>query len=177
MHILEMSLVEAQAGLTNLIPCNENCGGDYSSYCFTQTDSEVVISVPLPEGTATRTIVVIIGADSLTIGLKGQSPILNGRLYMPIKASESTWSIEDKHFLVVTLIKQNIRCEEWWPHVIVTEPQIDMKTLRPPSKHIRDLDSGAQATIAKMMFDQEQKRKGLPTSEEMKIEEMMKSKH
>jgi hypothetical protein len=161
-----MSLVDAQAGLTGLLPCNEGCGGNYERYSFTQNDVELVVSIPIPEGTKSKQIHVAIGTSSLTAGLTVQPPVLSGTLFKPIRASESLWSIEEKKFLVITLAKANIQFEEWWPHITLNETQIDLKTLKPPSKHIREFDSATQATVAKMMFDQEQKRKGLPTSDE-----------
>lgn len=168
-----MSLVEAQAGLTDLIPCNENCGGDYETYSFTQNDSEVVVTIPLAKGTSAKSLAVQFSTNLIAAGLKGQPPILAGEFFKPIKASESSWLVEEKQFLVITLIKSNIQYEEWWPHVVKAAKQIDMKGLKPPSKHIRDLDDSTQATVAKMMFDQDQKRKGLPTSDELRVQELM----
>jgi hypothetical protein len=169
-----MSLIEAQAGMTDLIPCNDQCGGDYPLYRFTQNDSEVVVFVPVPAGTTGKQVRVDISTNTVHISLRGQPPVVVGDLYKPIKADDSTWSLEDKCLIVVTLAKSNLKFEEWWPHIVTSERQIDMKTLKPPSKHLRELDAGTQSTVAKMMFDQDQKRKGLPTSEELKVEELMK---
>lgn len=174
-----MSLIEAQAGLTDLLPCNEFCGGDYSTYSFTQNDQELQVIVPIPPGTTSKQVSVEISTTRIFVGLKmkGVPPVLQGDLFKPIKASESSWSIEDRQRIVVTIVKANLQYEEWWPHVVTTERQIDMKTLRPPSKHIRELDESTQATVAKMMFDQEQKRKGLPTSDELKMQELLQKPH
>jgi len=169
-----MSLVEAQAGMTDLVDPNDGCGGNMGNYVWIQGEGDVDIKVPLPPGATSKQCIVDIAATTIKIGFKGQtSPILQGTLYKPCKPSESMWSVEDKTTLVVHLEKSNLKTEEWWPHVILTERQIDIKKFKPPSKHMRDLDEGAQATIAKMMYDQEQKRKGLPTSEEQQIQQMM----
>ncbi|EPY24780.1 nuclear movement protein [Strigomonas culicis] len=160
-----MSAVESQVGMTDLIPCSDQCGGSYDTYSFTQTEKEVNILVPLTPGTTSKQLTVELTPTHLKIGLKGKSPILDGTVYKPIKASESTWTIEDKKLLTVTLIKTNLKYEEWWPCVVEGERQIDMKTLKPPAVNMMDLDEGAQAKIARMMFDQDQKRKGLPTSD------------
>ena len=161
--------------MTNLRPFTADCGGDMGGYMWSQSDSEVVVSVPVPEGTTGKQIDVLITPSSLRCGVKGQPPVLSGSLYKPIKAEDSTWTVEGRRLLVITLTKTNMQYEEWWPHVCTNEPQMDVKTLVPPSKHVKDLDSGAQATVAKMMFDQEQKRKGLPTSDETRAEELMKN--
>ena len=170
-----MSVVEAQKGMTDLIPCNEECGADMGTYSWSQNDDEVIVRVPVSEGTTGKLVDVKIATGSLSVGLKGKQPVLSGETYSSVKAEDSLWSLEERKVIVVTLTKANLKHEEWWPHVCKGERQIDMKTLKPPSKHIRDLDSGAQAQVQKMMFDQHQKRQGLPTSDEMKMQELMKS--
>ncbi|EAN89402.1 hypothetical protein C3747_89g34 [Trypanosoma cruzi] len=170
-----MSLVESQKGMTDLIPCNEQCGGDYGNYSFGQGDLDVTVTVPLPENTTKKMLLVQITASKLIVGLRGKPPIISGDFYRPVKASECTWCIEDKRLLVINMVKTNSQHEEWWPCVVVGERQIDMKTLKPPSKHVSELDESAQATIAKMMFDQRQKMQNLPTSEEMRLQEMMRA--
>nr|CCC90942.1 putative nuclear movement protein [Trypanosoma congolense IL3000] len=158
--------------MSDLLPCNDDCGINYEKYSFGQTDSEVVIKVPLPDGTSSRSVCVDIKVSSLVIGLKNETPFLSGELFRPVKVDECTWCIEDKKMLVVTLIKTNMQYEEWWPCVTTNEKQMDMKTFKPPSKHISELDDSTQATIAKMMFDQRQKRLNLPTSDELRFQEL-----
>ena len=173
-----MSLVDAQKGMTDLQPFTSDCGGNMNGYSWSQTEEEVVVSVPLPEGTTGKQVEVLITPTTFRCGLKSAGAagaVLGGPLYKPIKAEDSTWTVEGRKLLGVTLCKTNMKYEEWWPHVCTNEPQMDVKTLIPPSKHVKDMDSGAQATVAKMMFDQEQKRKGLPTSDETKASELLQS--
>ena len=166
-----MSLVEKQAGMTDLVPCNAECGGDMGNYRWTQDDNEVVVRVPLPDGVTSKQCKVKITANALSIAVGAAAPVIDGPLFRPIVVDDATWSVEDKKTLVVTLFK--VGGDDWWPHVCINERQIDFKTLRPPAKHMRDLDDGAQATIQKMMFDQHQKRQGLPTSDELLMQEAM----
>lgn len=168
-----MSLVEAQKGMTDLVPCNEDCGADLGAYSWAQGESEVIIKFHFEKPVTSKMLSVVIEPSRLSVGLKGQPPILSGALFKPVKAEDSLWCIEDKTTVVVTLFKTNREYEEWWPHVCIGERQIDMKTLRPPSKHMRDLDDGARATVEKLMFDQHQKRQGLPTSEELLLQQAM----
>ncbi|KAG5472290.1 hypothetical protein LSCM1_03689 [Leishmania martiniquensis] len=156
-----MSLVASQEGLTNLIPCNEQCGGDYALYTFGQSEKEVIVTVPLAPGTRAKSLRVDVKVRHLHIEVPGKGTILAGELYRPINVDDSTWCIQDGKELVVVLIKTNIQYEEWWPHVVASERQIDLKTLKPPSIRFSDLDGGAQATVAKMMHEQHQKRKDL----------------
>ncbi|CCW61723.1 unnamed protein product [Phytomonas sp. EM1] len=157
--------VADQEGIECLIPCNDQCGGNYEKYRFGQTDKEVEVFVPLDENTASKQLKVIINPHDLHIAVKGVT-ILSGKLFKPIKATESTWLIRDSE-LVVVLVKTNLHYEEWWPLVVEGEVQIDMKTLKPPEIHLAELDDGARATVARMMFDQQQKRTGKATSEEL----------
>jgi hypothetical protein len=167
-----MSLVEAQAGMTDLLPSNAGCGCDHETYSWTQDEKEVVVRVSLPAGTTSKQVAVTIGAKSLSVGIKSQAaPILHGELFKTILASDSLWCIEDKTILLVTLFKANIEYEEWWPHVCAGELQLDMKQLKPPSKNLRDLDDSAQATVHKMMFDQQQKRQGKLSSDELLMQQ------
>lgn len=172
-----MSLVDAQKGMTGLLTFSDDCGYDFvGRYSWSQGDNDVTIKVPLPENTSSKMLDVKIDTNLLSVALKnnGGSKILAGKLFKPIKAEDSTWCVEDKKILVIILYKSNRQFEEWWPHVVDSEPQCDFKTLKPPSKHMRELDQGAQAQIQKMMFDQEQKRKGLQTSDEIQQSEMMR---
>ncbi|GET90658.1 nuclear movement protein, putative [Leishmania tarentolae] len=153
-----MSLVASQEGLTDLIPCNDQCGGDYTLYSFGQSEKEVTVTVPLAPGTRGKSLHVDIKVSHLQIEVPGKGTILAGELYKPINVDDSTWCIQDGKELVVVLTKTNIQYEEWWPHVVIGERQVDLKTLKPPSIRFSDLDSGAQATVAKMMHEQHQKR-------------------
>ncbi|CCW67981.1 unnamed protein product [Phytomonas sp. Hart1] len=161
--------VADQEGVESLIPCNNECGGNYEKYRFGQTDKEVEVFVPLDNETTSKHLKVSIAPNNLHVNVKGVT-ILSGKLFKPIKATESTWLIRDRE-LVVVLVKTNLKYEEWWPLVVEGEVQINMKTLKPPEVHMAELDEGARATIGRLMFDQQQKRAGKVTSEEFMLTE------
>lgn len=152
-----MSAVASQKGLSDLLPCNDQCGGDYPSYSFGQTDKEVTVTVPVPPGTRAKSVKVEIKVKRLRVEVPSKGVVLDGELFKLINVDESTWCMQDGKELVITLTKTNMQYEEWWPHVVLGEQQIDMKTLKPPSMHFSELDDGAQATVAKMMHEQRQK--------------------
>jgi hypothetical protein len=62
-------------------------------YQWRQELGDIAISVPVPKGTRARDLVVSIGKKSLSVGLKGQLPIMKGELCKEIKVDDSTWTI------------------------------------------------------------------------------------
>lgn len=62
-------------------------------YQWKQELNELDITVPLPKGTRPKDLVVKIMKKKLSVGLKGQEPILEGELCQEIKVEESTWTI------------------------------------------------------------------------------------
>lgn len=55
--------------------------------------------------------------------------------------------------------------ERWWESVLVDEPKISVRKID-PSRPITDLDDEAQAKIEELMYNEQQKRLGLPQSHE-----------
>ena len=62
-------------------------------YTWKQQLSDVDIEVPVPNGTRAKQLDVVIKKKLLSVGLKGQEPIMSGELCKEIKVEDSTWTV------------------------------------------------------------------------------------
>ncbi|GIL61051.1 hypothetical protein Vafri_15464 [Volvox africanus] len=150
---------------------NSGRGADLEHYSWGQTLSEVSVSVPVPKGTKGRMLDVVITKTRFKMGLKGQPPILEGEFSEPVKADDCMWNVVD-NVVEVTLAKAEGM--HWWSAVLKGEPAIDTQKVEPENSKLSDLDSETRKTVEKMMFDQRQKAMGLPSSDELQKQEMLK---
>lgn len=121
---------------------------------------DVDISVPVPKGTRARDVSVVIGKKKLSVGLKGQEPIMAGELCKEVKLEDSTWAVgtscaiffaehtmsfngvsglsEDQEKIFIHLEKLNGMT--WWENVLTHHPKIDTKKIVPENSKLSDLD-------------------------------------
>ncbi|KAJ7965356.1 Protein BOBBER 1 [Quillaja saponaria] len=151
---------------------NKDNGLDLENYSWTQSLQEVTVNVPVPNGTKSRFVVCEIKKNHLKVGLKGQSPIIDGELFRPVRPDDCYWSIEDQNSISILLTKHDQM--EWWKSLVKGDPEIDTQKVEPENSKLSDLDPETRQTVEKMMFDQRQKSMGLPTSEELQKQEMLK---
>ncbi|KAL8127819.1 protein BOBBER 1-like [Apium graveolens] len=156
---------------TALAP-NSGNGLDMENYSWGQSLQEVTINIPVPLGTKSRSISFEMKKKHLKVGLKGQPPIIDGELYQPIKLDDSIWSLEDQKCISVLLSKQDKM--QWWKYLVKGDPEVDTQKVEPESSKLSDLDGETRSTVEKMMFDQRQKQMGLPTSDDMQKQDMLK---
>ncbi|EIM92534.1 nuclear movement protein nudC [Stereum hirsutum FP-91666 SS1] len=141
-------------------------------YSWKQELGEVDIVVPVPKGTRSRDLVVVIAKKKLSVGLKGKEPIMSGELCKEVKMDDSTWTLEDQQSVEIHLEKVNK--QQWWENVLTHHPKIDTRKIEPENSKLSDLDGETRGMVEKMMFDNQQKQMGKPTSDELKKQEALK---
>lgn len=141
-------------------------------YKWTQELGDVSIAVPVPKGTRAKNLDIVIEKRKLRVGLKGQDPILDGELCKEIKVGDSTWNLEDQEVVHIYLDKLNK--QQWWENVLTHHPKLDTTKIVPENSKLSDLDGETRGMVEKMMFDNQQKQLGKPTSDELKKMETLK---
>jgi len=140
-------------------------------YSWTQELGELDITVPVPQGTRGADLAVVIQKKKLRLALKGSDPILDGELCKEIKVEDSTWTIQDNKIVLIHLEKIS---QQWWENVLTHHPKIDTRKIEPKDSKLSDLDGETRGMVEKMMFDNQQKQLGRPTSDELKKMEALK---
>ncbi|KAG6336100.1 hypothetical protein ID866_2997 [Astraeus odoratus] len=132
-------------------------------YRWCQQLGDLDVTVPVPKGTRARDLVVVVQKKKLSVGLKGKENILEGELCKEIKVEESTWTLEDQQSVLIHLEKLNK--QQWWENVLTHHPKIDTRKIQPEN---------SKGLVEKMMFDNQQRQMGKPTSDELKKMEALK---
>ncbi|KAF7306880.1 CS domain-containing protein [Mycena indigotica] len=140
-------------------------------YKWTQELGEVDVTVPVPKGTRGKDLTISIQRKKLSVGLKGKDKILDGELCREIKIEDSTWTLEDNQLVLIHLEKLNK--QQWWENVLTHHPKIDTRKIEPADSKLSDLDGETRGMVEKMMFDNQQKQMGKPTSDEIKKQEAL----
>lgn len=164
----EMSAAEEEEDKT---PPPLGNGMVLDKYRWTQQLADLEVVVPVPEGTRTRDLKVELTPTKISVGLKGQPPLLEGKLHDKIILDDSHWTLEDNKEVVFTMMKFNQM--GWWKCVVEGEPQIDTTKVNPENSKLGDLDGETRQTVEKMMYDQRQKAMGLPTADEQNKNEIL----
>lgn len=139
-------------------------------YVWTQTLSDVLVSIPVPDGTRGRDLNVKMGRTQLKVTLRdptttSMKTLVDAPLCKPIICDDSFWTVEDGNRLAINLQKLNQM--EWWDCVCTDDDvKVNVRKIQPENSSLNDLDGETRKTVEKMMFDQRQKALGLPTSDE-----------
>ncbi|GAA5871094.1 hypothetical protein JCM8547_005356 [Rhodosporidiobolus lusitaniae] len=141
-------------------------------YRWRQTLTDLTLTVPVPPGTRSKQLDVVIKKQYIKVGVKGETPVIEGELPKEVRVDDSTWTLDDSREVTVSLEK--VDQQSWWAHVVTSAPKIDTTKIQPENSKLSDLDGETRAMVEKMMFDNQQKQMGKPTSDELKKQEMLR---
>jgi hypothetical protein len=134
---------------------NEGRGASTGLYSWTQSLSEVVVSVPLGRKVKGKDCCVRIGKDRLHVSV-GNDEYISGDLFAPVKVDDCMWNLIDSDTVEVLLTK--VDGMGWWRSLVKGEREIDTSKIEPEASRLSDLtDPEMRATVEKMMFEQQQK--------------------
>ncbi|KAG7358714.1 HSP20-like chaperone [Nitzschia inconspicua] len=145
-------------------------GGSTPRYKWTQTLEETTVLIGIPNNLRGKDFDVSLTSSKISVKsikplLPGQSTphvFVEGTLVEKIRPAESTWTVEGG-VMIVTLDKLQ---KKFWSTVVEGDEQIDTE-LVDSRRHISDYDEATQAQLRKIIFDQTQYHKGLPSSDEI----------
>ncbi|CAH1795000.1 unnamed protein product, partial [Owenia fusiformis] len=146
---------------------------DKYSWAQSITDVDVYVKVPatIKKG---RDVKVEIKRKSLKFELKTATGtpemIIDGALTWDVNVEESMWTLEPGKHVHINLEKVQDR---WWEALLEGEEKISVRKID-ASRPMTDLDDEAQAKIEEMMFNERQKKLGLPQSHEQKNQDILR---
>lgn len=158
---------QASSAKGSQVDASDTYNGDVADrYSWAQTTTDVDVKVSLPAGVKASQIKVSFQPKHLraTVNTGGEeSTLLEGELSERIRPSECMWS-KDGDRLQLSLEKHN---DFMWKSVFIGGKEIDLNKID-NTRQLSDYDDDVQSGVRKAMYDQEQRMKGLPTSDEQK---------
>ncbi|XP_044758628.1 nudC domain-containing protein 3 [Coccinella septempunctata] len=143
-------------------PSKSYNGASFEKYSWSQLYNEVDLFLKLPENVKSRDLIVQSTSKNICVKLKDGTVLLSGDLCQFCKL-DPIWSIDNGELQVHF---EKVK-EIWWDRFLTSEPKLDISKID-CTKPMEDLPDDAQAKIQELQWNQEQKRLGLPTSDEIK---------
>jgi len=132
------------------------CSTDKYSWSQSITDLDLKIFVK-PEVKKGKEVTVEIKSDSLSVKVHSEI-LLEGLFPFSVVKDDSYWSLVPGEAINISLQKTQ---ERWWRSLFEGETQIDMTQIE-AEKPMEDLSQEEQMKVQELMWQEEQKRKGLP---------------
>jgi len=143
-------------------------GAVTDKYHWSQTIYEVTLEVEVEKDAKAKDVQVDITATRLSIKCKGETQ-LEGKLHEKVTTDQCVWHLDDNK-VVMSLEKQR---QTWWKCVLEGDEEIDTTKVE-STRTMDEYDGETQGAIRKIMFDQCQKAKGQPTSDQIRTADIMR---
>ncbi|XP_022122721.1 nudC domain-containing protein 3 [Pieris rapae] len=141
---------------------------DKYTWSQTITDLDVILNLPSNVRSA-KDLNVIINPGDISVISRHQDIIVKDSLPFKIKTLECFWSISEGR-LLIHLEKMQ---ERWWDRLLNNEEPINLDKID-CSRFLNELPEDHIAKVRELQWNQEQKMKGLPTSDEIRNIELLK---
>ena len=84
-------------------------------YSWTQTSEQITIFMPICTAIKPRDILYELTPTTLTLGVKGEQPVIDGLMYNAVRTDESWWEIDtvDGKRSVKLMIQKETQREQW----------------------------------------------------------------
>lgn len=146
-------------------------GASTDKYRWSQSITEVTVQVDLPRATKAKELRVLLEPTRVEARYANEPvALLAGELFHRIKPSESSWVIDDGRRLLLLLEKAD---ENIWKTVLRGDGEIDPTTVD-NSKRLEEFDEETQGALRKVLYEQNRKERGLPTTEEEQQMEVLR---
>ena len=146
-------------------------GGINEKYKWDQTVFEVSVQIDLPRKMKGKELNVTLTRDHFKAVEKANgNVIVEGEFFESVKRDESTWTIDDGTKLMLDLVKAD---DNIWKTIFKGDAEIDTSKVD-NSKKMSDFDEETQGGLRKVLYEQNRKQRGLPTTEEEQQNELLK---
>eukprot|EP00928_Gymnodinium_smaydae_P046766 TRINITY_DN31183_c0_g1_i1.p1 TRINITY_DN31183_c0_g1~~TRINITY_DN31183_c0_g1_i1.p1 ORF type:complete len:392 (-),score=122.17 TRINITY_DN31183_c0_g1_i1:216-1391(-) len=142
-------------------------GAVTDKYYWSQSLAEVTLEVEV-EPCRAKDVKVDLTATRLSIKCMGKT-VLEGKLHEKIFNEDSIWHL-DENRVVLVVEKQR---QTWWKCVLEGDEEIDTTKVE-STRAMYEYDGETQGAIRKIMFDQNQKAMGKPTSDQLRTADVMR---
>ncbi|XP_038212243.1 nudC domain-containing protein 3 [Zerene cesonia] len=145
-------------------------GAVRDTYTWSQTIMDLDVIVNLPSTVkSSKDLKVTINSSDLTIVSRPNDIIIKDAFPYKIKAIDSFWSISEGRLL---LHLEKVQ-ERWWDRLLESEEPINLDKID-CSRPLNELPEDHIEKVRELQWNQEQKMKGLPTSDEIRNIQMLK---
>ncbi|KAJ6232292.1 nuclear migration protein nudc [Anaeramoeba flamelloides] len=142
-------------------------------YEWKQQPDTATVVLKIPEKIRGKNINYKLTVTHLTVGIKGEDPIIDGELWGKAEPEDSIWTLESVKGgkeLTINLVK---RGNGWWDSFIKGHKKMKQEDMVPDPISISDMDQESAREVNKMVFDMRQKQMGLPSSDELSKREKL----